>query len=196
MFHRYTEWARRAVFYSRHEASEFGSPKIESHHLLLGLLREFPDLLEPQLGGGALETICKDLLQRFPPRVKVPTSVDVPLSHECKRVLAYADEESEMLRHDQVDGGHLALGLLREERSEAAAILRQHGIGVEGLRLKLAGFTGSFSREDLYTLVNQIPPERTDAAARILEALCRDVVTISITGPGETFELSFGSQDA
>ena len=40
MFERYTEKARRAIFFARYEASQFGSPVIETEHLLLGLLRE------------------------------------------------------------------------------------------------------------------------------------------------------------
>ena len=40
MFARYTEEARRVIFFARHEASQSGSPYIETEHLLLGLLRE------------------------------------------------------------------------------------------------------------------------------------------------------------
>src|SRR6185437_13907337 len=40
MFEKYTEKARRAIFFARYKASEFGSPCIETEHLLLGLLRE------------------------------------------------------------------------------------------------------------------------------------------------------------
>jgi ATP-dependent Clp protease ATP-binding subunit ClpA len=40
MFERYTEQARRVIFFARYEASQFGSPYIETEHLLLGLLRE------------------------------------------------------------------------------------------------------------------------------------------------------------
>src|SRR5258708_10045201 len=40
MFERYTEKARRVIFFARYEASQFGSPYINSEHLLLGLLRE------------------------------------------------------------------------------------------------------------------------------------------------------------
>ena len=39
MFERYTEKARRVIFFARYEASQFGSPCIETEHLLLGLLR-------------------------------------------------------------------------------------------------------------------------------------------------------------
>ena len=40
MFERYTEVARRTIFFARYEASVFGSPYIETEHLLLALLRE------------------------------------------------------------------------------------------------------------------------------------------------------------
>ena len=40
MFERYTEKARRVIVFARSEASQFGSPYIETEHLLLGLLRE------------------------------------------------------------------------------------------------------------------------------------------------------------
>ena len=40
MFEKYTEKARRVIFFARYEASQFGQPHIETEHLLLGLLRE------------------------------------------------------------------------------------------------------------------------------------------------------------
>jgi hypothetical protein len=40
MFERYTEKARRVVLFARYEASQYGSPYIETEHVLLGLMRE------------------------------------------------------------------------------------------------------------------------------------------------------------
>jgi ATP-dependent Clp protease ATP-binding subunit ClpA len=40
MFERYTEHARRALFFSREEATLQGAASIEPGHLLLGLIRE------------------------------------------------------------------------------------------------------------------------------------------------------------
>jgi len=39
MFERYTEKARRTIFFARYEASQFGSEYIHTEHLLLGLAR-------------------------------------------------------------------------------------------------------------------------------------------------------------
>ena len=96
MFERYTEKARRVIFFARYEASQFGSPYIETEHLLLGLIREDKTLANRFLRShAALDSIRKQIEAHTTMREKVPTSVDLPLSHECKRVLAYAAEEAD-----------------------------------------------------------------------------------------------------
>jgi hypothetical protein len=54
--------------------------------------------------------------------------MDLPLSHECKRVLAYGAEESDRLNHKHIGTDHLLLGLLREEACFAAQMLRERGL--------------------------------------------------------------------
>jgi ATP-dependent Clp protease ATP-binding subunit ClpC len=50
MFELYTEKARRVIFFARYEASQYGSPYIETEYLLLGLLREDSSLVRRFLG--------------------------------------------------------------------------------------------------------------------------------------------------
>ena len=117
MFERYTEKARRVIFFARYEASQFGSPCIETEHLLLGLLREDKALANRFLRSSAsVDSIRKQIEVHTTLREKVSTSVDLPLSHECKRVLAYGAEEAERLNHKHIGTEHLLLGLLREEK--------------------------------------------------------------------------------
>ena len=83
MFERYTEKARRVIFFARYEASQFGSPYIETEHLLLGLLREDKALTNRFLRSHAsVESRSASKLRRIllPSREKVSTSVDLPLS--------------------------------------------------------------------------------------------------------------------
>ena len=40
MFERYTECAKRAIFFARYEAQQVGAKKIDTEHLLLGLLHD------------------------------------------------------------------------------------------------------------------------------------------------------------
>src|SRR5216683_3086985 len=89
MFERYTEKARRVIFFARYEASQFGSPFIETEHLLLGLLREDKTLATRFLRShAAVEWIRRQIEGHTTTREKGSTSVDLPLSDECKRVLA------------------------------------------------------------------------------------------------------------
>lgn len=57
--------------------------------------------------------------------VKTSTSVDLPLSHECKRVLAYGSEESERMNHEHIGTPDLFIGLLHQEHSLAAELFRR-----------------------------------------------------------------------
>jgi hypothetical protein len=135
MFERYTEKARRTIFFGRYEASQFGSPYIETEHLLLGLLREDKALANRFLRSPtAVESIREQIERHTSPGEKVPTSVDLPLSHECKRVLAYGAEEAGRLNHEHIGTAHLLLGLLREEKCFAAQLLREQGLTLGSVR--------------------------------------------------------------
>jgi ATP-dependent Clp protease ATP-binding subunit ClpC len=139
MFERYTEKARRVIFFARYEASQFGSPYIESEHLLLGLLREDKALTIRFLRSHtSVEAIRKQIEAHTTIREKVSTSVDLPLSNECKRVLAYAAEEAERLGHKHIGTEHLLLGLLRDEKCFASEILQERGLKLAQIRDELA----------------------------------------------------------
>src|SRR5271168_144654 len=79
VFERYTEKARRVIFFARYEASQYGSPFIETEHLLLGLLREDARLFR-WMALGFAETIRRRVdehAQKHPP---TSTAIDLPLS--------------------------------------------------------------------------------------------------------------------
>ncbi len=82
MFERYTEKARRVIFFARYEASQFGAPAIEPEHLLLGLMREDKTLTARFLARAqtSLEAIRKEIEGRAPLREKISTSVELPLA--------------------------------------------------------------------------------------------------------------------
>jgi ATP-dependent Clp protease ATP-binding subunit ClpC len=138
MFERYTEKSRRVIFFARYEASQFGSPYIETEHLLLGLLREDKALTNRFLRShGSVESIRKQIDAHTIVREKVSTSVDLPLSDESKRVLAYGAEEADRLGHKHIGTEHLLLGLLREEKCFAAEILKERGVKLNAVREEL-----------------------------------------------------------
>src|ERR1051325_9547624 len=139
MFERYTERARREIFFARYEASQFGSTTIETDHLLLWFTREDKNLTNRFLRNhSSIESIRKEIEGRTTIREKVSTSIDLPLSNECKRILAYAAEEAERLNHRHIGTEHLLLGILREEKCVAAEILHERGLRLNAIREELA----------------------------------------------------------
>ena len=137
MFERYTERARRVIFFARYEASNLGRMTIETEHLLLGLLREDQNLTIFLRNHSSIESIRKEIEGRTTIREKVSTSFDLPLSNECKRILAYAAEEAERLNHRRIGTEHLLLGILREEKCVAAEILHERGLRLNAIREEL-----------------------------------------------------------
>src|SRR5258708_7811016 len=118
MFEKYTETARKAVFFARYEASNSSSAHIETEHLLLGVLRaDVPLALRLLKDSGKLASI-RERIEKQPLRTEKPSpvSTDLPLSRACKRVLAYGAEESERLNQKHIDAVHMLMGLLREEK--------------------------------------------------------------------------------
>ncbi len=209
MFERYTEKARRVIFFARYEASQFGSPYIETEHLLLGLLREDKALTNRFLRSHAsVESIRKQIEGHTTIREKVSTSVDLPLSNECKRVLAYAAEEAERLSHRHIGTEHLLLGLLREEKCFAAEILHERGLRLSTIREELARSTqekaqpqrqressllAEFSRDLTQAAMDsQLDPlvGREGEVDRVIQILCRrtknNPVLIGEPGVGKT----------
>ena len=134
MFERYTEKARRVIFFARYEASQFGSPKIETEHLLLGLLRESKWILHilPQLDPSTIRKKAEEAA----PAVKL-AQTSMPLSLESKRVLTYAADEADRLHHRHIGTEHLLLGLLHEKDFFGARLLIERGADIDRLRTEI-----------------------------------------------------------
>jgi ATP-dependent Clp protease ATP-binding subunit ClpC len=161
MFERYNEKARRVIFFSRYEAVQLGASQIEAEHILLGLIRVDNDLairffprrqadvesIRKEIEG---HTIARDTSVVFEwsfegreaeghtiARDPISTNIDLQLSNESKRVLAFAAEESEKLGDRHIGTEHLLLGLLCEKDSIAGTILLGLGLQISDMRQDL-----------------------------------------------------------
>ena len=133
MFEKFTEKARRVMFFARYEASQFGAESIQSGHLLLGLLRESEKTSTQLLDRMGVQTslLRERLVAALTPRDKKitpsSTSIDIPMEEEVKRILQHAAAESAKLNHKHVGAEHLLLGMLKEEQCLAGRLLREMG---------------------------------------------------------------------
>ncbi len=139
MFERYTEQARRVIFFARYEASHYGSRTIETEHILLGLLREDRGLAKWFPGEKAVAAeIRSEIEGRITRGERISTSVEVPLSAECKKLLILAADVADRLGHHRVEPEHILIGLLGMEGSLAAQILMERGINAQPIQAELA----------------------------------------------------------
>ena len=155
MFERYTERARRVLFFSRYEASESGSLAIETEHVLLGLVREGKGLTSRIFERAliSLAGIRADIEARTNTNPKISTAVEIPFTRETKRVLQFAAEEADRLMHNYIGTEHLLLGILREEKGLAARVLIERG-----LRINIV-------RNDIVSLLNE--PQAPESASEL-----------------------------
>jgi len=139
MFERYSEKARRVIFFARYEAGNYGSRYIETEHLLLGLVREDRSLAKWFHGeSNVVPEIRAEIERRIVRGKQFSTSVEVPISAECKKVLTLATEASERLRHCRVETEHILIGILGVEASMAAQILIARGFKLGPIQEQLA----------------------------------------------------------
>jgi hypothetical protein len=137
MFERYTEKARRVIFFARYEASQFGSTTIDTEHLLLGLLREEPSLRR-WLPKTDAETIRQTINQNSTKGPPTSTAIDMLLSTPAGRVLKSAAHEAERLASKHIGTEHLLLGLIDENGSFTAEVLLEAGADVPAIRAHYA----------------------------------------------------------
>jgi ATP-dependent Clp protease ATP-binding subunit ClpC len=153
MFERYTEKARRAIFFARYEALQYGSQVISPEHILLGLMRGDKTVsvrFFPFRSGMTVEAIRREVEERIVLRERMPQSAELHLAPETKRILVFAKEESERLQSRHIGTEHLLLGLLREEHSIASEILYDQGLRVQTVRedlLRASGYSNFFASE-------------------------------------------------
>jgi ATP-dependent Clp protease ATP-binding subunit ClpC len=138
MFEKYTAASRRAVFLAWQEAIQSGHDQISPGHLLLGMLHEEDTRLEQLFQLRQHEAKIRErIYQSNPKREPLSSNQDLPLTGQCKQVLAYAADESELLRDKCIDSEHLLLGILRHPDLTATQCLNRLGLRIDQAREKV-----------------------------------------------------------
>ena len=176
MFERYTEKARRVIFFARYEALQYGSQVIAPEHILLGLMREDKTLSArffPFRKNVTVEAVRREVEERIVLRERIPQSAELHLASETKRILILANEESRNLENRHIGPEHLLLGLLRQEQSVAAEILFNFG-------LKLADAREEVARQNGFTQFNNTGKDKSETPH--LQEFTRDLTADAALG--------------
>jgi len=128
---RFSDSAKSTVLLAQGEAVRLGAGTVETEHLLLGLLLEKSAAIASLLR--FLHVDVQDLAQAAEAisRAKIdagPVVREPKLTPECKRTLELAVDFARVRREPACGPECILLGLLRQERSAAAAILGKYAV--------------------------------------------------------------------
>lgn len=168
MWQRFTERARKVIFYAQEEAQHLGEGYVSTEHILLGLVRE-----DDSSAGRILETLGVSLsgvraeLMKNLPRGDARSSPDMTLTPRAKRVIDLAYDEARDLNNNYIGTEHLLLGLIREGDGIAGRVLAKLGVNLEAARR----VTISFQDKGVDSRSRRSPEDiSSEAASRPLSA--------------------------
>src|SRR5438105_3078104 len=135
MWQRFTERARRVVFFAQEEAGRLGENYVSTEHLLLGLVRENDSVAARILDrmGVSLGRIRSEI-ERQVTRGDGRLGQDMQLTPRAKRVIDFAYDEARQLSNNYIGTEHLLLGLIREGEGLAGRLLAKLGVDLERAR--------------------------------------------------------------
>ena len=135
MWQRFTERARKVVFYAQEEAGKLGENYVSTEHLLLGLVRENDSVAARILDrlDVAPARIRSDI-ERQVSRGDGRLGQDMQLTPRAKRVIDLAYDEARLLNNNYIGTEHLLLGMIREGEGLAGRILTNLGVDLDRTR--------------------------------------------------------------
>jgi ATP-dependent Clp protease ATP-binding subunit ClpA len=148
MWQRFSERARKTVFYAQREAQRLGEGFVSTEHLLLGILCEEDSTATRVMEklGVSPKAVQKELLSQLP-SPQQESGRDMSLTPRAKRVIDLAYDEARNLNHNYIGTEHLLLGTLKERDGLAGVVLRKMGIELDAARAAVAAETNSEYRE-------------------------------------------------
>ena len=181
MWQRFTERARKVVFYAQEEAQKFGEGYVSTEHLLLGLVRESDSVAARVLErlGVSLSRIRAEVEKQLP-RGETRHTQDMSLTPRAKRVIDLAYDEARNLNNNYIGTEHLLLGLIREGDGLAGRVLAKLGVELDRGRREVMALqdndvnTRGSARPGTSAAVGPVKTQTLDEFGRDLTELARD----------------------
>ncbi|RJL36127.1 Clp protease N-terminal domain-containing protein [Bailinhaonella thermotolerans] len=136
MFERFTDRARRVVVHAQEEARRFGHERIDTRHLLLGLLREDQGAAAQALERSGV-TLDGARAEMEPGGGPAREDVHTPFAPEAKKTLELGLREALHLGHNHIGTEHILLGVIRAEDSHGARLLERLSPGLAEVRAQV-----------------------------------------------------------
>ena len=134
-FEKFSEGARRVLSLAQEEAQRFNHNYIGTEHILLGLVRETEGVAAQVLSNLGVElNKVRSAVEFIIGKGERPSPGEIGLTPRAKKVIELAVDEARRLNHQQIDTGHLLIGLMREGEGVAAGVLESLGVSLDKVR--------------------------------------------------------------
>ncbi len=192
MWQRFTERARKVVFYAQEEAGRLGENYVSTEHLLLGLVRENDSVAARILDriGVSLGRIRSEI-ERQVARGDGRLGQDMQLTPRAKRVIDLAYDEARQLNNNYIGTEHLLLGLIREGEGLAGRVLSKLGVDLDRTRREVLHLQEGGGEGGVAAAKNQATKTRTptlDEFGRDLTELARNEKLDPVIGRSNEIE--------
>ncbi len=135
MWQRFSERARKVVFYAQEEAQALHHDYVATEHLLLGLLRESDSVAVRivNMRGISPDRIRAEVKKNVSSGDDKP-SPDITLTPNGKKAIYLAYDEARALNNDYIGTEHLLLALIQDAEGVAGRVLKQVGVELDVVR--------------------------------------------------------------
>jgi ATP-dependent Clp protease ATP-binding subunit ClpC len=133
----FSDAVRTALAHAHEEAARLRYEFVGTEHILLGLLHDQDNLAVQVLRRQevSVDEVRAEVEREAKPSELEETGPDLPYSHRSKRTLEEAMAEARNMGDNQLDTGHLLLGLVRDKRDLGAQVLNALGVSRDSARV-------------------------------------------------------------
>lgn len=168
MWQRFTERARKVIFYAQEEAQNLGEGYVSTEHMLLGLTRESDSVAARILEGMGLSlNRIRNEVEKQLPKGGARASQDMTLTPRAKRAIDLAYNNARDLNNNYIGTEHLLLGVLAEGEGLGARVLHALGATLDRARALAIEIQGA----DRSTENNPVAPPTVRHAGSATNAL-------------------------
>lgn len=173
-FENFTYGARRTLQLAEEEAQRLFHDQIGTDHLILGLIGENRTGVSQILSRLGVDLPkCRSMVELVAGKGVSPTSGEIVLEPQTKKVIELAVAEARLLSHDLIGTVHLLIGILREEKEEdvgAAGVLASLGVSLDKVMLALGNLSDAELHDQPTVEEAMIAQADSDAAKATLRA--------------------------
>jgi len=173
-FNNYTVMSQEAIQGADSRAEELGHQEMQPEHLLWAFLDQEENIVNSILAkiGANSAKVLTDVNQVLERKPKVQGGGEVYLSSGSRQVLKAAKKEADKIKDEYISTEHILLAILKEDKGEAARILKQNGVSEDAVLEALRSIRGT----------HRITDQQPEGKYQILERYAQDITAIAREG--------------